>query len=150
MALEIGDQLPAFKLKDQEGNEFDSQKVLAGQAAVIYFYPKNFTPGCTAEACSFRDHFEDFTAAGVQVIGISGDSEQSHAKFAKRFNLPFTLLADAKGQVRRMFGVKSALLGILPGRETYVFNADGILIKRFKALAADPHIRMALRELNKL
>ena len=150
MALEIGDQLPAVKLKDQEGNEFDSQKELAGQAAVIYFYPKNFTPGCTAEACSFRDHFEDFTAAGVQVVGISGDSEQSHAKFAKRFNLPFMLLADAKGQVRRMFGVKSALLGILPGRETYVFNADGILIKRFKALAADPHIRMALRELNKL
>lgn len=150
MALEIGDRLPAFKLKDQEGYEFDSQEELAGQAAVIYFYPKNFTPGCTAEACSFRDHFEDFTAAGVQVIGISGDSEQSHAKFAKRFNLPFTLLADAKGQVRRMFGVKSALLGILPGRETYVFNADGILIKRFKALAADPHIRMALRELNKL
>lgn len=150
MTLEIGDRLPVFKLKDQEGNEFDSQKELGGQAAVIYFYPKNFTPGCTAEACSFRDHFEDFTAAGVRVIGISGDSEQSHAKFAKRFNLPFTLLADDKGQVRRMFGVKSALLGILPGRETYVFNADGILIKRFKALAADPHIRMALRELNKL
>ncbi|MDC7998783.1 peroxiredoxin [Gilvibacter sediminis] len=150
MALNIGDSLPAFELNDQNGDTFNSTQELKGQAAVIYFYPKNFTPGCNAEACSFRDHFEDFTNAGVRVIGISADSESSHAKFAKRFNLPFTLLADSKGKVRRMFDVKGSLLGILPGRETFVFNADGQLIKRFKALAADPHIRMALRELNKL
>ena len=149
MALELGDKLPEFTLTDQNGATFNSQE-LKDTAAVIYFYPKNFTPGCTAEACSFRDHFEDFTNAGVRVVGISSDSESSHARFAKRYNLPFTLLADTKGKVRRTFGVKSTMLGILPGRETYVFNAQGELIKKFKALAADPHIRGALKQLNKL
>lgn len=150
MALKLGDSLPDFTLTDQNGASFNSKDELSGQAAVVYFYPKNFTPGCTAEACSFRDHFEDFTQAGVRVVGISADSEASHARFAKRYNLPFTLLADPKGRVRRMFGVKSTMLGILPGRETYVFDKHGKMVKKFKALAADPHIRMALKQLNKL
>ena len=150
MALELGDSLPDFTLTDQNGASFNSILELKDQAAVVYFYPKNFTPGCTAEACSFRDHFQDFTQAGVRVVSISADSEASHARFAKRYNLPFTLLADPKGKVRRMFGVKSTMLGILPGRETYVFDKQGKMVKKFKSLAADPHIRMALKQLNKL
>lgn len=150
MALEIGDNIPEFTLTDQNGSSFKSTEELAGKAAVIYFYPKNFTPGCTAEACSFRDNFEEFTDAGVRVVGISADSESSHARFAKRYNLPFTLLADSAGKVKRQFGVKSTMLGILPGRETFVFNAEGKLIKKFRSLAADPHIRMALKQLNNM
>lgn len=150
MALEIGGTLPEFELTDQDGATFDSKKALADSAVVIYFYPKNFTPGCTAEACNFRDNFEDFSDAGVRVIGISADSVNSHRRFAKRYKLPFTLLADADGKVRRQFGVKGSMLGILPGRETFVFSKDGKLIKNFRALAADPHIRMALKQLSKL
>ena len=143
--MELGDALPNFKLMDQNGAEFNTAKDLKNKACVIYFYPKNFTPGCTAEACSFRDNFQDFTDAGVQVIGISKDSQQSHEKFAKRYQLPFRLLADPKGQVARIFGVKSTLLGLLPGRETYVFSKEGVLVSSFKSLAADPHIRKSLK-----
>lgn len=148
MSLEIGDKLPEFSLKDQNGTPFFSNS-LKGKATVIYFYPKNFTPGCTKEACSFRDAFEAYTDLGVTVIGISGDSEASHQKFAARYHLPFTLLADEKKQARRLFGVKNALLGMLPGRETFVFNEEGILTFKFNALGADDHIKLSLRHLKK-
>ena len=150
MGLEIGDSLPSFQLKDQNGSTFAIDGLKGNQAIVIYFYPRNFTPGCTKEACSFRDNFEDFSSAGAAVIGISGDSEASHKKFSKRYNLPFTLLADTKGKVKRLFGVKSTFLGMLPGRETFVFNKEGILTYKFQSLNAQPHIDRALRELKKL
>lgn len=147
--LEIGDSLPQFTLKDQHGNEFQSEDYRSGQALVIYFYPKNFTPGCTKEACSFRDSFEDFTDLGAKVVGISNDSEASHLKFANRYKLPFTLLADASKKVSRLFGVKKNMMGLLPGRETFVFDASGILTFKFSALGADPHIIKALLHLQK-
>lgn len=149
MSLTQGSALPEFSLLDQNGESFSSVE-LEDQAVVIFFYPKNFTPGCTAEVCGFRDSFQDFSDAGVRVIGISSDSQKSHQKFANRYNLPFTLLADTKGEVRRKFGVSGTMLGILPGRETFVFNQKGELIKSFRSLAADPHIKMALRQLKKL
>lgn len=149
MSLELGDTLPQFELKDQNGQLFSSTGVVGERGVVIYFYPKNFTPGCTKEACSFRDNFEDFADLGVMVIGISSDDEDSHQKFAKKYKLPFTLLADAKNKVRRMFGVQANLLGILPGRETFVFNTDGVLTFKFKAMGADPHIKKALEHLRK-
>ena len=87
-----GDTLPDFTLHDQNGQPFASSQLKAKQPVVVYFYPKNFTPGCTKEACSFRDAYEDFKDLGAEVIGISADSDASHQKFAKRYNLPFILL----------------------------------------------------------
>ncbi|NND63868.1 MAG: peroxiredoxin [Flavobacteriaceae bacterium] len=149
MSLKIGDTLPEFTLTDQTGASFNSASVKGKTAVVIYFYPKNFTPGCNREACLFRDSYEDFTDMGVEVIGISSDSEESHRKFSKRYKLPFTLLSDSKNKVRRKFGVKKGILGLLPGRETFVFNKNGELTFKFEALGADPHIKKAIAHLKK-
>jgi len=149
MSIAIGTEMPNFKLNNQHGQLFDAICIKGKKAVVIYFYPKNFTPQCTKEACSFRDSFEDFTNAGIQVIGISGDTEASHKKFASKFNLPFTLLADTDKKVRKLFDVSTAMFGLLPGRETFVFDADGILISKFKAMDAQPHIDGALEQLKK-
>jgi peroxiredoxin Q/BCP len=149
MSIAIGTKLPDFTLNDQNGDQFDSRIINGNQAAVIYFYPKNFTPQCTKEACSFRDSFEDFTTAGIMVIGISADSEISHKKFTAKFNLPFTLLADTAKDVRKLFEVENAMFGLLPGRETFVFDNSGVLISKFKALNAQPHIDGALKQLKK-
>ncbi|MBA3985977.1 MAG: peroxiredoxin [Flavobacteriales bacterium] len=145
MAVQLGDSIPDFSLKDQHGNEFQSKSLKGKQAMVIYFYPKNFTPGCVKEACDFRDQFEDFKDLGAVVIGISSDSEKSHAKFAASYNLPFILLADTKGTVRRKFGVKRNLLGLLPGRETYVVNNKGDVILKFNVMEASRHIKKSLK-----
>jgi len=147
MSLEIGKEMPQFKLKDQNGNDFSAAEVKGKKPVVIYFYPKNFTPGCTKEACSFRDAFQDFIDEGAAVIGISSDSEASHKKFASKFNLPFTLLADSKKEVRKLFGVKNNLLGLLPGRETFVFNENGKLTFKFNSMGAEDHIKKALEHL---
>ncbi len=144
--MKIGDSLPYFTLKNQDGEMFNSNE-LVGKPSVIYFYPKNFTPGCNREACGFRDSFEDFTTKGATVIGISADSVTSHQKFASKYKLPFTLLSDSKNKARKLFGVTSNLLGMLPGRETFVFNKDGKLIFKFKSMGADAHIKEALKHL---
>ncbi len=150
MSIERGTLLPNFELKNQNGTTFSSSSLKGKQAVVIFFYPKNFTSECTKEVCSFRDSYEDFTAHNVKVIGISADSEKSHQKFASKFNLPFTLLADSKKKVRKLFGVKNDLLGLVSGIETFVFNKDGILVTKFKSLNATQHIEGALRQLKKL
>ena len=106
--------MPEFSLKDQEGNWFHSREQLGKKPLVLFFYPKDFTPGCTAEACAFRDSYEDFIDAGTLVVGISSDSESSHRKFANRHRLPFILLSDPNKEVRRKFGVKNRLLNLLP------------------------------------
>ena len=144
MSIAIGSSLPEFSLLDQDGKSFNSKQELANAACVIYFYPKNFTPGCTMEACSFRDAFQDFSVHDVKVIAISSDSENSHKKFADKFNLPFTLLADEDKVVRNLFKVQSKLLGLLPGRETFVFDAKGKLVFKFDAISAGSHIKKAL------
>jgi len=149
MSLDIGTTLPQFSLKDQYGNDFSVTELKGKNPIVIYFYPKNFTPGCTKEACSFRDAFQDFSDEGAIVIGISSDSEASHKKFASRYNLPFTLLADSNKKVRKMFGVKNSMLGLLPGRETFVFNDNGELTFKFNSIGAEDHIKKALRHLKK-
>jgi len=145
--MELNDILPSFELKDQDGNTVSSDS-FKGKPVLIYFYPKNFTPGCTAEACGFRDAFEDFSDAGIRVVGISSDSEASHQKFAKRYKLPFTLLSDSRKKVQRLFGVSSSLLGILPGRETFLFDAKGTLIFKFKALSGTAHVKEALKRIS--
>ena len=101
-SIEIGDKLPNFILEDQNGNAFNIENEL-GKSMVIYFYPKDDTPGCTKEACKFRDDFESFSDLGAIVIGISADSAASHKKFEEKYNLPFILLADIDNKVRKLF-----------------------------------------------
>jgi thioredoxin-dependent peroxiredoxin len=143
MTLQVGDTAPDFELPSQAG---DTVKLSdhRGHWVVVYFYPQDDTPGCTAEACSFRDNYEDFTDAGAAVIGISGDSVESHVKFADKHNLPFTLLSDGDGQLRKAWGVSKSL-GLLPGRVTYVIDPEGVVQKRFSSqLRAKQHHQEAL------
>lgn len=148
MGLKIGDALPKFSLKDQEGNLFSSEDVIGKKPLVIYFYPKDNSPGCSAEACSFRDSYVQFTDLGAQVIGISSDNEKSHRNFANKFKLPFTLLADTNKQVRRLFQVKNNLF-LLPGRETFVVDVNGKIILTFNNVNPSQHIKRALKALKK-
>jgi len=147
--LGIGDTVPEFTLPDQNGDEFKIGDYLGKNAMVIYFYPKDDTPGCTKEACSFRDSFEEFSDRNVKVVGISADDVESHRNFAKKYNLPFTLLADTKNEVRKLFGVKSNLMGLIPGRVTYVIDSSGKVIYIFESqMKATKHISEALQALD--
>ncbi len=146
--LKVGDTVPAFKLQNQKGQWFNSNSVIGKQAAVIYFYPKDNTPGCTKEACKFRDEFEVFKDLNAKIIGISSDDVTSHKKFAKKYDLPFTLLADVNKKVRKLFGVPNSVLGLIPGRVTYVVNKKGIIIYIFNSqFSAQKHIAEAIKAL---
>ncbi len=142
--LKVGDEIPEFNLKTDEGIVFNSTKELKEQATVIYFYPKNFTPGCTKEACAFRDVHQEFLDAGARIIGVSSDSIRSHQKFKEKYELPFTFLADTKGEIRKMFGIKANLFGLLPGRETFVVDARGKIRLKFNSMNATQHVAKAL------
>jgi peroxiredoxin Q/BCP len=138
--LDVGQPAPDFTLKTATGDTFRLRD-LRGRHVVLYFYPKDDTPGCTAQACSFRDQFEDFRDLGAEVVGISSDSEKSHQKFAQKHNLPFQLLADTDGKVRKLFEVPRALLGLLPGRVTFVIDKAGIIQYIFNSLSgATDHV----------
>ena len=150
MALKIGDKVPNFKLKDGNGNEFESDSVLGKKPVVLYFYPKDDTAGCTAQACSFRDSYQDFQDLGAEVIGISSDSEESHKKFAKSYKLPFILLSDTNKKVRTLFGVPTSMFGLLPGRVTYVIDENGIVRLLFDSMMPNNHMNKALEFLKKI
>ncbi|QKJ64758.1 peroxiredoxin [Flavobacterium sp. M31R6] len=150
MELKIGDKIPNFKAKDTNGNDFDSQGIVGQKPLVIYFYPKDSTPGCTVQACSFRDQYEDFKDLGAEVIGISSDNIASHQKFTQQYNLPFILLSDSDKKIRKLFGVPSGLFGILPGRVTYVADKTGTIIMVFDSMMAKRHIPKALEAIREL
>src|SRR6478672_2491762 len=122
--IKPGDKAPDFTLTSQSGQSVRLYDRLQSKVVVLYFYPKDETPGCTAEACAFRDSYEVFTDAGAEVIGISSDSADKHAAFAGHHNLPFTLLSDEGRRVRKSFGVPPKL-GLIPGRVTYVIDRTG-------------------------
>ena len=147
MELKEGDPIPHFSGVDQNGNNFNSKEHIGNQPLVVYFYPKDFTPGCTQEACQFRDSYEDFKELGAEVIGISADSAKSHEKFSKKHDLPFRLLSDPDKKLQKKFGVKKSVFGLLPGRETFVIDKQGKIIMRFNDLKASGHIRKALKVL---
>jgi peroxiredoxin Q/BCP len=148
--LNIGDSLPTFELPNQDEQTIISQSWL-GQPVVIFFYPKDNTPGCTAEACAFRDQFAEFRQLEAKIIGISQDSPKSHQKFIADYSLPFDLLSDTKNTVRNQFGVKGNLFGLIPGRATYIFDAQGKLKHIFQSqLQAKQHIKEALEQLQKV
>tara|TARA_Y100000815_G_scaffold275481_1_gene313984 strand:- start:51587 stop:52027 length:441 start_codon:yes stop_codon:yes gene_type:complete len=146
--MKLNDTLPKFTLTNQEGEEVSSVSWVGNSPVLIYFYPKDFTPGCTREACGFRDHYEDFSDKGIKVVGISSDSNTSHQKFAQKHQLPFTLLSDPDGKVRKLFHVKSTLLGILPGRETFLFDKEGKLTFKFRSISGDSHVKEALKHIS--
>jgi thioredoxin-dependent peroxiredoxin len=141
--LKEGDHLPNFELNDQNGKLIKSVD-FAGKPLVVYFYPKDNTPGCTKEACSFRDAFAQYKKRGVAVIGISADSSASHRKFVDKFQLPFTLLADTEKTVIKAFGAwgEKKLYGkVYEGifRSTFVFGADGLVKKVFPKVSPEGH-----------
>ena len=147
--ISIGDSVPSFNLKNQFGESVDMRQYIGKTKMVIYFYPKDDTPGCTKEACSFRDHFEAFREKGIEVFGISADSVSSHLNFAEKHRLSFTLLSDENNEVRKMFGVPSDLLGLLPGRVTYIVDGSGNVIHIFNSqFKVDKHITEALQKLS--
>jgi peroxiredoxin Q/BCP len=150
-AVNVGDRAPEFELPDASGKRIRLSDFLGRQSVVLYFYPKDDTPGCTKEACSFRDQYEAFKDAGAEVIGVSSDSEASHQKFATKYKLPFTLVADTGGGVRKRYGVPATLPGILPGRMTFVIDREGIVRHVFNSqLQATKHVDEALGVLKRL
>lgn len=148
--LSIGDFAPDFVLKNQHGQVVKFSDFRTKQPVVLYFYPKDDTPGCTAEAKCFRDSYEEFLQLGALVIGISSDTPEAHMKFAEKYQIPFTLLSDSLGQVRKMYGVPKTLL-VLPGRTTFVIDKNGIIRHVFSSQTnVHKHIDEAIRILNQL
>jgi peroxiredoxin Q/BCP len=148
--IKVGDKMPIFGAKDQDGNDFYIESVLHKKILVIYFYPKDETPGCTKQACSFRDEYQDIKNAGAEVIGISGDSQKSHKKFAENHKLPYILLSDKDKIIRKLFGVPSIMLGLIPGRVTYVVDLKGIVQMVYNSMDASQHIPKSLEAIQKL
>jgi len=149
--LKKGDKVPDFELKNQNGELFKVSDYVGKKNLVIYFYPKDDTPGCTKEACKFRDEFEDFTDLDAMVIGISGDNPESHTKFIEKYNLPFTLLSDENDEVRKAFGVKGKFMNMIPGRVSFVVDKDGIIQYVFDSMSnAEQHVSEAKAILEKL
>ena len=132
MPVKVGDTAPDFTLSSQSGTPVSLKDFLGKKCVVVYFYPKDDTPGCTKESCAFRDQYEVFNSAGAEVIGISADSPESHQRFAAKYQLPFSLLSDNGNQVRKLYGVPSSF-GLLPGRVTYVIDQQGIVQNVFNS-----------------
>jgi thioredoxin-dependent peroxiredoxin len=145
--LEVGQPMPDVTLVGESGPVQLRDRI--GKALVVYFYPKDETYGCTIEACSFRDSYEDFVAAGADVIGISRDDAASHASFKSHHRLPFTLLSDPGGKVAKAWGVRGALG--LPGRVTFVFDKEGVVRHRFDSMIRlGKHVDEALEIVKRL
>jgi len=144
MTLTAGDKAPNFTLPRSSGEAFTLSDIVGKRAVVLFFYPKDDTPGCTVEACTFRDNYEAFVEAGAEVVGVSSDSGASHDSFASKHKLPMTLLTDADGKVRSLYGVR-ATLGLMPGRATFVIDRSGTIVHAFVSqLRVKSHVEKAL------
>ncbi len=143
-AVTTGTPAPDFDLPDQHGNLVRLSQYRGRNAVVVYFYPKDDTTGCTIEACRFRDDFEKFQVTRAAILGISDDSTHSHDKFASKYSLPFTLLSDQGGRVRKLYGVKKTF-GVIPGRVTFVIDREGIVRHVFSSQSSPArHVEEAL------
>lgn len=146
----VGDKAPSFTLDAQDGKSTKLEDLLTKGPVVVFFYPKDDTSGCTAEACSFRDNYDAFQEAGASVVGISSDSVASHRKWADKHGFPFLLLADESGVTRKSWGVPKNL-GLIPGRVTYVLDKGGVVRHLFNSqLSPTKHIEEALGVLKTL
>jgi len=145
--LSVGLQAPRFTLQSQTGQEFNLGEMLGKTEIVLYFYPKDNTPGCTTEAKAFRDSYNIFREMGAEVIGVSSDSVDSHRDFASKCDLPFTILSDLGGKVRKLYGVPSSL-GLFPGRVTYIIDKKGVVRHIFSSqMNPSRHVEEAVRVL---
>ncbi len=147
--LKVGDVAPAFSLMDQNGNMVDVGQMEGKKALVVYFYPKDFSTGCTMQAHEFREMHEEFLKNGADVIGVSSDSVESHKRFAEEHELPFTLLSDPDNKVRDLYGAWGA--GRTPGRITYLIDRQGVIRMVFTSqMKPRKHISEALRVLKEI
>jgi len=150
MAIKVGDKAPDFTLNSATGEKVSLKDFYGKKSVVLYFYPKDDTPGCTAESCAFRDSYEVFKEAGAEVIGVSGDSPQSHQQFARKYNLPFILLSDSDNKLRQLYGVPATLF-ILPGRVTYVIDKQGVVRHIFDSMMDfKGHVEASLKTLKEI
>jgi peroxiredoxin Q/BCP len=148
--VKVGDKAPQFEATTSDGQQISLADFQGKQAVVIFFYPKDNTSLCTQQACSFRDAYEDFVKLGAVVIGISSDSDESHRSFATTHRLPYLLIADPAGSLRRLFGVPNALF-VIPGRVTYVIDREGIVRMIFNSsFVGSGHVDEALKALREL
>jgi thioredoxin-dependent peroxiredoxin len=144
--IQVGDKIPSFILKDQNGNDFDISTLVGSKKLVIFFYPQDGSLTCTKEACYFRDLSDVFDEAGAVLIGISGQSVESHKDFAEKNRLTYTLLSDTGNHVRKLFGVPGKLFGLIPGRVTYVADRSGKVVYIFESQTeAQRHVDEALK-----
>ena len=151
MGIKIGDKCPDFSLLDQDGEMVSIKEIIGEKNIVIYFYPKDNTWGCTKQACTFRDSFQDFVDLGCEVIGISTDSVASHKLFSTKFNLNFKILSDVDDTVRSKFGVPKSLFGLIKGRVTYIIDKKGNVAWKFNSqLNTEGHISKAIEVLKEL
>jgi peroxiredoxin Q/BCP len=148
MTLKVGERAPMFSAQADDGTVFDLLEALKAGSVVLYFYPKDETMGCTAEACSFRDNWNEVLAEKAAVIGVSSDSAESHASFKKHHDLPFKLVSDADKRIRESYGVKGRLI---PPRATFVIDQSGVIRHVYDSnLAPTRHVREALAALRRI
>ena len=146
----LGEQAPDFTLPSNFGEEVSLSDFRGKKAVVLFFYPKDGTPVCTKEACGFRDTYEDFVEAGAVVIGVSSDSLESHKSFAAKNRLPFILLSDSEGSLRKAFGVQKSL-GFMPGRVTYTIDKNGVVRDIFSSpMSAEAHVKQSLETVREI
>lgn len=150
MTVVVGQPAPDFTLPSTTGASITLSSFFGRRTVVLFFYPQDDTPGCSAEACSFRDAYEDFVGAGAEVIGISSDSSASHEHFVEKYRLPMTLLSDSGGAVRALYGVRPTL-GLLPGRATFVIDRTGtvqhVFVSQFRVRQHAPQALEVVKRL---
>jgi peroxiredoxin Q/BCP len=147
---DVGSPAPDFRLQDQNG-DWHALADYRGQWLTVYFYPKNDTPGCTTEACNFRDNIYAFRAIGANVVGVSVDDVASHKAFAEKHRLPFILLADTEGEMAKAYGVlRDWKLLQIAARESFIVNPDGVIVKHYEDVDPDTHTDEVLAELERL
>lgn len=145
--VKVGSVAPGFTLPSQAGEMVSLEDFFGRKPVVLFFYPKDDSPGCTREVCVFRDNFEEFGKLDAEVIGISSDSVESHRSFAVKHDLSFTLLSDEAGNIRRLYGVPKTF-GLFPGRVTYVIDREGVVRHVFASqLSVERHVQEALTAL---
>jgi peroxiredoxin Q/BCP len=150
VAVKVGDKAADFTLPSQMGDNVTLSEYFGKKNVVLYFYPKDETRGCTREACEFRDRYDVFTGLGAEVLGVSSDTLESHKSFATHHGLPFLLLSDKGGKVRKLYGVPSSM-GIIPGRVTYIIDKKGVVRHIFNSqFQPEKHIEEALKVLKEL
>ena len=148
--MNIGEKFPEINAQNQHRTNIDFKKILGTKNIVLFFYPKDFTPGCTKEACNFRDNLEGFNSFNCEIIGISSDSEKRHLSFSNKYELNYNLIADSNQELRKLFKVPRNLFGLIPGRVTFVFNEKGVCIGSYNSMSnAEGHISYALNCLQK-